>query len=231
MHGSGKISFIQFFCKFRQKARTGVFHAVLSGNNGHHRTGFDADAAMAYNFPLKEIYVVGTNDTASSSEMLINALRGIGKKVTLVGGRTNGKNVGMEVWNTQNGLGAIDGNHYIFAPITFQSYNCNGESNYDNGFAPEGKLDCQSFYDSLLPVDWGTQLIDIEYEGEVATLLADYFAVALDDILGKEFPAATASVKRLSGREMSFSRPVKRLAAPAKKMDIFRQNAWVLAEE
>ncbi len=192
---------------------------------------FDADAAMAYNFPLKEIYVVGTYDTASSSEMLINSLRGIGKKVTLVGGRTNGKNVGMEVWNTQNGLGAIDGNHYIFAPITFQSYNCNGESNYDNGFAPEGKLDCQSFYDSLLPVEWGTQLIDIEYEGEVATLLADYFAVALDDILGKEFPAATASVKRLSGREMSFSRPVKRLAAPAKKMDIFRQNAWVLAEE
>ena len=106
------------------------------------RDDFDKNAATLYNFPFKEVCIIGTNDTASSSEMLINALRGIGVNVTLVGQTTNGKNVGMEVWNTQSSsIGAIDGNHYIFAPISFQSYNCNGESDYDNGFTPD--VDCK----------------------------------------------------------------------------------------
>lgn len=197
------------------------------------RDDFDKAAAAAYNFPFKEVYVIGTYDTASSSEMLINALRGIGMKVTLVGGTTNGKNVGMEVFNTQSSGSAIDGNHYIFAPISFQSYNCNGESNYDNGFTPEGNLNCAESYDGMPPVDWGTVLVDIpgDRPGEFVSVMPDFFSVALNDILTKEF-AATSGIKRLSQPSAS-SMPmsVKRMATPARKQDIFRQNAWVLAEE
>ena len=190
---------------------------------------FDSSAAAAYNFPFKEIYVIGTGDTASSSEMLINGLRGIGEKVVLVGGTTNGKNVGMEVWNTQNtAVGSIDGNHYTFAPISFQAYNCKGESNFDNGFVPD--IECQSTYDGYPPVDWGTYYIEALYQGQKVYYMPDYFSKALDTILSKEFPQ-TASVKRVSSREASLNTKIRRMAAPERKQDIFRNNAWVVAEE
>jgi C-terminal processing protease CtpA/Prc len=193
---------------------------------------FDKSAASAYNFPFKEVYVIGTFDTASSSEMLISALRGIDMKVTLVGQTTNGKNVGMEVFNTQSSGSPIDGNHYIFAPITFQSYNCKGESNYDNGFTPD--IHCKkSDWDGMPPVDWGTFTVEVKGDrpGETQAILADFFSVALNDLLTKEF-SAQSSVKRLAmPSEGSMPKVATRLASPAKKMDIFRQNAWVLAEE
>ena len=188
---------------------------------------FDKEAATAYNFPFKEIYVIGTDETASSSEMLINALRGIGEKVVLVGGTTNGKNVGMEVLNTQNTAG-IDGHHYIFAPISFQSYNCKGESDYDNGFVPE--VECQSTYDGYPPVDWGIYYIEALYQGQKVYYIPDYFSKAMDTILSKEFPA-TASVKRVSMREGQLNKQLRRMEAPVRKQDTFRNNAWVVAEE
>jgi C-terminal processing protease CtpA/Prc len=190
---------------------------------------FDGTAATAYNFPFKEIYVIGTDDTASSSEMLINGLRGIGEKVVLVGGTTNGKNVGMEVWNTQSSaIGAIDGNHYIFAPISFQAYNCKGESNFDNGFIPD--IECQSEYDGYPPVDWGIYYIEALYQGKKVYYMPDYFSKAVDAILTKEFPQ-TASVKRVSPREISLNTSIRRMAAPERKQNIFRNNAWMVAEE
>lgn len=193
---------------------------------------FDKDAASSYNFPFKEVYVITSFDTASSSELVINALRGIGMKVTLVGGTTNGKNVGMEVMSTQSS-GAIDGNHYTFAPITFQSYNCNGESSYNDGFAPEGKLNCADDYDGMPPVDWGTVSVTVagDRPGETYDIMPGFFAVAMNEILMKEF-SAQSSVKRLS-MPSTGSMPVKftRLATPEYKKDIFRNNMWVLAEE
>ena len=193
---------------------------------------FDKAAATAYNFPFKEIYVITTFDTASSSELVINALRGIGMKVTLVGGTTNGKNVGMEVMSTQSS-GAIDGSHYTFAPITFQIYNCNGDSSYDNGFTPEGQLNCAESYDGMPPVDWGTYTVDIagDRPGETQAILPDFFSVALNDILMKEF-SAQSSVKKIS-MPSTGSMPVKatRMATPEYKKDIFRTNMWTLVEE
>lgn len=191
------------------------------------RTDFVQAAAQDYNFPFKEIYVIGTDDSASSSEMLINALRGIGEKVILVGGTTLGKNVGMEVWDTHN-LGAIDGNHYVFAPISFQAYNCKGESDFDNGFTPD--IECQSDYDGYPPVDWGTYYIEALYNGKKVYYMPDYFSKTLDTILSKEFPQS-ASVKRLSPRETSINPQIRRMDIPQREKNIFRSNAWMLAEE
>ena len=191
---------------------------------------FDKTAAMAYNFPFKEIYVIGTDDTASSSEMLINALRGIGKRVILVGGTTNGKNVGMEVFNTQSNNSPIDGNHYIFAPISFQSYNCLGESNYDNGFVPDNGLECQSRYNGYPPVDWGIYYIEAMYQGKTVYYMPDYFSVALDDILSKEFPVQQSNIKRNSMHNNALPVNVTRLTTPERK-DVYRNGMWMLAEE
>lgn len=197
------------------------------------RDDFDKEAAMAYNFPIKEIYVIGTSDTASSSEMLINALRGIGKKVTLVGGTTNGKNVGMEVMGTQN-TGAIDGHHYVFAPISFQSYNCKGESDFDNGFVPEAGFDLEESYEGFPLMDWGTDFVVGKRDGKDVYYMPDFFSHALNAILEKEFPATTSSMKRVSPRNnASLPKQMRRLEMPkvARESDIFRKNAWVLAEE
>ena len=50
-----------------------------------------------YALGLQNIYVLTTGSTASSSEAVINGLRGIDIGVTLIGEKTNGKNVGMEI--------------------------------------------------------------------------------------------------------------------------------------
>lgn len=86
---------------------------------------------------LTRVCVLTTGSTASASELVINALRGIGVEVTLVGERTEGKNVGMEYKD----ITASSGNIYRILPITFQIYNCNGESDYADGFAPDVQLD------------------------------------------------------------------------------------------
>lgn len=86
---------------------------------------------------LTHVYVLVTGSTASASELIINALRGIGTEVTLIGERTEGKNVGMEYKE----ITASSGTVYRILPITFQIYNCNGESDYADGFAPDVELD------------------------------------------------------------------------------------------
>lgn len=45
---------------------------------------------------LRKIYCLVTDDSASASELVINALRGIDIEVVLIGTTTHGKNVGME---------------------------------------------------------------------------------------------------------------------------------------
>jgi hypothetical protein len=80
---------------------------------------------------LSKIYVLATRSTASASEMVINALRGVDVEVVHIGARTNGKNVGMDLLET-----TIDGYNYEMRPITFKTLNAKDFTNYANGFAP-----------------------------------------------------------------------------------------------
>ena len=80
---------------------------------------------------LNRVYCLTGNRTASSSELVINALRGIDVEVVLIGQRTRGKNVGMEYTDIE-----VKKNIYRVVPITFQSYNAKGYGDYQNGFAP-----------------------------------------------------------------------------------------------
>lgn len=81
---------------------------------------------------LTKLYVLVGENSASSSELVINTLRGIDIDVVLIGTQTEGKNVGMESKTVE-----IEGINYNIVPITFQSYNAKGFGDYSNGFTPE----------------------------------------------------------------------------------------------
>lgn len=85
---------------------------------------------------LNRLYCIVSENSASASELVINALKGIDIPVILIGKTTHGKNVGMESINIVEGE-----NTYEFAPITFQSYNAKGFGAYENGFKPDYEID------------------------------------------------------------------------------------------
>ena len=82
---------------------------------------------------LGRLFVLATGSTASASEALVNGLRGIGFEVTLIGERTNGKNVGMNVFEWRD----LEGYDYEFAPITFQGYNAEMRTVDPAGIEPD----------------------------------------------------------------------------------------------
>ena len=93
----------------------------------------EADELSDPHVELSRLWVIVGSHTASSSELLINALRPY-MEVILVGSPTEGKNVGTyQIASAQYGL--------TLYPITFQSYNCLDESDYQNGFTPQYVLD------------------------------------------------------------------------------------------
>lgn len=130
-----------------------------------------------YALNIDRLYILTTNATASSSEAVINSLRGIDFPVTLVGKPTEGKNVGMEVKNLTVGNYA-----YELAPITFQSYN-----------AKETTVDPTGLPVDLEASDWNGGYVDFGDRSE------PLLARALSQITGKTY--RTASPTRTGGAE------------------------------
>lgn len=81
-----------------------------------------------YNLSQSNLYILTGEFTASSSEILVNSLRGIGVPITTIGERTRGKNVGMEIMDFDKGNYS-----YELIPITFQYYNAQKETVPENG--------------------------------------------------------------------------------------------------
>lgn len=113
---------------------------------------------IAPDLGLKRLYVIGSENTASASELIVNGLRGIDFPVTLLGSRTEGKNVGMTTTQTVH-----DNVQYLFSPITFRVSNAKGFGDYPDGFVPDVVVNNQnSSYaddiDNVFPYsfgDWG----------------------------------------------------------------------------
>lgn len=80
------------------------------------------------NLNLSHLYVLTSDQTASASEMVINCLMPY-MDVTLIGARTEGKNVGSTTFTNQE-LGIE------MHPIVCTIYNAKGQSDYENGFQP-----------------------------------------------------------------------------------------------
>ena len=92
---------------------------------------------------MKTVYVLATGDSASASEMVINALRGVdGLKVVHIGTKTNGKNVGMDLRET-----SIDGYDYEMWPITFKILNAKDFTDYADGLEPDHYV--EEFWDVI----------------------------------------------------------------------------------
>lgn len=85
---------------------------------------------------LDNLYILGTTNTASASELTINALKAY-RRVVLVGETTTGKNLGGWALYKDEDVR----NNYVIAPIIFKSYNKNKESNYSSGFLPDIEAD------------------------------------------------------------------------------------------
>ena len=151
-----------------------------------------------YTLDLPRLYVLTSGSTASSSEAVINGLRGIGIPVTLIGEKTNGKNVGMEVDKFDDGDYS-----YELTPITFQGYNVREETVPASGFTVD-----------YTETEWNNGLVDF---GPTEPLLAK----ALNLITGKTYtpaPARSAAAGILSAVDIArpddSRRPSGMLALP-----------------
>ena len=109
---------------------------------------------------LKRLWVIMSENTASASELIIHGLKGVDFPVTLIGSRSEGKNVGMVV--TQE---IYNGRRFEFAPITYRGMNAKDEYAPKDGFEPDaGNMlnnqdsNYQNDMDNMFPYsfgDWG----------------------------------------------------------------------------
>lgn len=106
---------------------------TFAGNNPNLPDG--QRLGTAPDFGLKRVWIIVSENTASAAELIINALKSkaINFPVTLIGSRTEGKNVGMEVSTILYGTRKFE-----FAPITYWGLNADGEKGPADGFIPEG---------------------------------------------------------------------------------------------
>ncbi|MEL4307521.1 S41 family peptidase [Joostella sp. CR20] len=104
---------------------------------------------------LTRLYVLGSNYTASASEMIINGLRPF-MDVILVGRTTTGKNEGsitvydsgVPYTNSNN----RNPNHTVgLQPIVFQIFNSLDENDYDDGFEPNIEVNEAAYAATILP--------------------------------------------------------------------------------
>lgn len=93
----------------------------------------DEASVRQSNLNLHRLYVVTSEQTASASELVINALRPYmgAENVILIGTQTLGKNVGSFTYGLDDNYG------YTISPIAFYVLNKAGSGDYENGFVPD----------------------------------------------------------------------------------------------
>lgn len=110
---------------------------VYNGSKRDDSYSFLTDNTIkARNLNLSRLYVLVGQNTASASELVINALIPyMGREnITIIGTQTVGKTVGSETF------GSIEENGWAMHPITFYIYNSNDEADYEDGFVPDINL-------------------------------------------------------------------------------------------
>lgn len=140
---------------------------------------------------MTKIYVLATDMSASASEEVINALRGIDVDIVHIGTTTEGKNVGMDYFGTTSGA-----YYYEMWPVTFISANAKGFYQYENGFTPQYEYD--EWYDE----QW------YELGDEREALLS----IALDLIDGKTPSLQNGTRSALPARRLSGQKPHGRIS-------------------
>lgn len=149
---------------------------------------------------LSSVIVIMSEETASSSELLISSLKGIDFDIYTVGSKSEGKNVGMEVQTLTAGSST-----YEFAPITFRTYNAKNWCDYADGMAPDLVMNNQNTsykddIDDLFPYafgDWTNMDFNLP-------LWYSFCRIAgLDPETGKEIVATAINLKAPATRAAS----------------------------
>ena len=137
--GDGKICMKEEYNPARMAANGYSFPDKMYGYEFGPDAAHKGEAISKYSredyLSLSRVYVLVSGTTASASELTFMALRGIDFPVTLIGERTEGKNVGMEPQDFT--YGAYD---YSFYPITFRTYNAKNETCDPNGTVPDYEI-------------------------------------------------------------------------------------------
>ena len=155
---------------------------------------------------LKRLWVIMSENTASASELIINALKGVDFPVVLIGSQSEGKNVGMEVTHE-----LYNGRRFEFAPITYWGLNARNEYAPKDGFMPDSGniLNNQNNsysddIDNMFPYsfgDWGNFDFNIGFYCCFCDILGierpDYQAGALKSAVVRE------NAMKISAREIS----------------------------
>jgi hypothetical protein len=157
----GDVTTSDVFCKLKRNATIKSVYPTVS--NPEVVNFLDEPNSL----DMKRVYILGTKNSASSSEMLINALRGVDVEVILIGTHTDGKNVGMDLRDTRIGQ-----YRYEMLPISFKMLNAKDFCDYAGGFAPNIYKD--EFYDLTTAPDATGVVFDLGDPRErlLATALA-----------------------------------------------------------
>lgn len=115
--------------------KTQIFNEMRR-NNGNSDYEYFFEEKNSLKLGKGKLYVLTTERTASSSELVINSLKGVGLDVVKIGEKTEGKNVGMNLYTKTSG-----GDDYEMWPITFKSFNADKETSSPNGIAPNYLVD------------------------------------------------------------------------------------------
>ena len=153
-----------------------------------------------YALSLPHLYVLTTGSTASSAEWVIYALRGIDLPVTVIGEKTSGKNVGMEVTKFDKGDYT-----YELAPVSFQGYNAKQETIPEKGIPVDVEVD-----------EWNNRL------GDFGDPTEPLLAKALEMITGIPAASPEATVTRAAAPSLGLqplpAAPHKRLQGAHRKL-------------
>lgn len=104
----------------------GGVYANFNYNNKHSSNNSSTYfQSLANSLSLSRVLFITTEGTASASELVINGLKPY-MPVYLIGSKTQGKPVGMNVFEYQQ----VD---WVFLPVTFSSTNANNEGDYFDG--------------------------------------------------------------------------------------------------
>ncbi|MBQ4878437.1 PDZ domain-containing protein [Pseudoalteromonas luteoviolacea] len=127
---------------------------------------------------MKRVYVLSTGDTASASESVINALRGIDVEVILIGDDTRGKPFGFV---PEQNCGTV------YYTIQNKSANAKGFGDYEDGFiiTPQASVIGETGLDAKVP---GCRLDD-DFSKDLGDKSERLFAGALHHIATGNCPA------------------------------------------
>lgn len=161
-------------------------------------------------FGLKRVWIIVSENTASAAELIINALKSnaVNFPVTLIGSRTEGKNVGMEISYINYGT-----RRFEFAPITYWGLNADGTKSPADGFLPEGEnlLNNQnsSYEDDVINIfpytfgDWGNFAFNRPFYYIFCDIVGDERPV--DNFGSQPVKSAVGSNMRPGGAPIAFT--------------------------